>query len=162
VQTNFNPDGRRWNRRRLVLAGLLTAPLMAKGLAGLWNSPPACSLSVAAHPDSPLPEDVEVSARGICGEHRLFTLTQGSAGQLKKASLCPRCLAEGIEIRFTTRQRRFFLNSGPNTYVLRGDQETLPFQRISAEHQNLFVSVANFRNPDLLDLRVNGRPLCPV
>lgn len=152
----------RWNRRRIVFAGLLATPLIAKGLASLWSVAPESSLSVAAHPNSPLPEDVIVSAHGVCGEHKLFALSKGSRGSLMKAPLCPRCLAAGIEIRFTARRRRFFFNSGPNTYVMRGNQNTLPFQRISSERNNLFVSIANYRDPDLLDLRVNGRPLCPV
>lgn len=152
-----------WNRRRVVRAAALGLPAAAICLRGQLHHSPNYFLSVFAHPATPLPEDVQVTVDGMCGEAPRLGLRRGSRGHRRLARLCPHCVEGGrLRITFTATERTFFLHHGSHEFVLRGDHASLPFARISPEQRNLSVTVANFRHPDLLDVRVEGRSAYPV
>ena len=161
----FKPDpiDRRWNRRRAAAAVAMVAPLVIPWFRRHLVSKPSYSMAVFAHPATPLPEDVRVTVEGMCRDAPAFDLPMGSKGHRQLSMLCPHCVeSRGIQVTFTATERTFFLHHGSHRFVLRGNHANLPFNTTGRRRRNLAVSIGNFRHPDLLDVRVNGRFVYPV
>lgn len=162
MNSNGIVPGISWNRRRVIAAGLVAGLVVGRLFQCRRELHDTYSLSVIAHPDSPLPEAVSFQVAGPCGVGHQLQLAAGSRGKVKTLRLCPHCVQAGFEVRFRGRRRRFFYATGADQFVLRGTAESLPFVDLGAGRRNLNVTIANYRHPELLDLRVDGRCLRPV